>query len=74
MNAPSETDTNTETEARPRFGLMRSREFIMKDAHPFDRDQAGRDKSYDEMYAAYEKIFDQMWTGLQTGGGWTREP
>ena len=44
-------------EARPRFGLMRSREFIMKDAYSFDRDFEGLDKSYDDMYKAYEKIF-----------------
>lgn len=49
--------TKYRDEARPRFGLMRSREFIMKDAYSFDRDQEGLDKSYDEMYAAYEKIF-----------------
>ena len=49
--------TKYRDEARPRFGLMRSREFIMKDAYSFDRDQAGLDKSYDEMYATYEKIF-----------------
>ena len=46
-------------EARPRFGLMRSREFIMKDAYSFDRDYEGLDKSYDIMYEAYEKIFDR---------------
>lgn len=44
-------------EARPRFGLMRSREFIMKDAYSFDKDQEGLDKSYDEMYDAYDRIF-----------------
>lgn len=44
-------------EARPRFGLMRSREFIMKDAYSFDRDQEGLDKSYEDMYNAYDKIF-----------------
>jgi prolyl-tRNA synthetase len=49
--------TKYRDEARPRFGLMRSREFIMKDAYSFDKDQAGLDKSYEEMYAAYEKIF-----------------
>ena len=49
--------TKYRDEARPRFGLMRSREFIMKDAYSFDRDQAGLDKSYDDMYKAYEKIF-----------------
>jgi prolyl-tRNA synthetase len=46
-------------EARPRFGLMRSREFIMKDAYSFDRDEAGLEKSYDIMYEAYERIFDR---------------
>ena len=49
--------TKYRDEARPRFGLMRSREFIMKDAYSFDKDQAGLDKSYEEMYEAYEKIF-----------------
>ena len=44
-------------EARPRFGLMRSREFIMKDAYSFDKDQEGLDKSYDDMYYAYTRIF-----------------
>jgi len=51
--------TKYRDEARPRFGLMRSREFIMKDSYSFDRDQKGLDKSYDEMYNAYEKIFDR---------------
>lgn len=49
--------TKYRDEARPRFGLMRSREFIMKDAYSFDKDQAGLDKSYEDMYATYEKIF-----------------
>ena len=44
-------------EARPRFGLMRSREFIMKDAYSFDCDQEGLDKSYEDMYNAYDRIF-----------------
>lgn len=44
-------------EARPRFGLMRSREFIMKDAYSFDKNQEGLDKSYDDMYDAYTRIF-----------------
>ena len=51
--------TKYRDEARPRFGLMRSREFIMKDAYSFDRDEEGLDKSYEDMYAAYEKIFDR---------------
>ena len=49
--------TKYRDEARPRFGLMRSREFIMKDAYSFDRDQEGLDKSYQEMYDTYERIF-----------------
>ncbi len=44
-------------ERRPRFGLMRSREFIMKDAYSFDRDEAGLDVSYKIMYDAYTRVF-----------------
>lgn len=44
-------------ERRPRFGLMRGREFIMKDAYSFDRDEAGLDASYKSMYDAYTRIF-----------------
>lgn len=44
-------------ERRPRFGLMRGREFIMKDAYSFDRDEAGLDKSYQDMYDTYTNIF-----------------
>lgn len=44
-------------ERRPRFGLMRGREFIMKDAYSFDHDEAGLDKSYQDMYDAYTNIF-----------------
>jgi prolyl-tRNA synthetase len=44
-------------EIRPRFGLMRGREFIMKDAYSFDLDQAGVDAAYDKMYQAYRRIF-----------------
>ncbi len=46
-------------EKRPRFGLMRSREFIMKDAYSFDADDAGLDVSYKKMYDAYSRIFDR---------------
>lgn len=49
--------TKYRDEARPRFGLMRSREFIMKDSYSFDRDQEGLDKSYQDMYEAYDRIF-----------------
>ena len=44
-------------ERRPRFGLMRSREFIMKDLYSFDRDDTGLDISYGKMFEAYTKIF-----------------
>ncbi len=44
-------------EIRPRFGLMRAREFIMKDAYSFDADEEGLEKSYQLMYETYEKIF-----------------
>ena len=49
--------TKYRDEARPRFGLMRSREFIMKDCYSFDVDEAGLDVSYKAMYDAYDKIF-----------------
>ncbi|MBQ1894797.1 MAG: proline--tRNA ligase [Clostridiales bacterium] len=47
-------------EKRPRFGVMRSREFVMKDAYSFDMDEEGLDKSYKTMYDAYRKIFDRL--------------
>ncbi|MDO4203169.1 MAG: proline--tRNA ligase [Selenomonadaceae bacterium] len=47
-------------EIRPRFGLMRGREFIMKDLYSFDKDQAGMDESYKKMYDAYWRIFDRI--------------
>lgn len=47
-------------EIRPRFGLMRSREFVMKDAYSFDVDREGMIKSYENMYDAYCKIFDRV--------------
>ena len=50
-------------ERRPRFGLMRGREFIMKDLYSFDRDEAGLDISYQKMYDAYNNIFRRC--GLQ---------
>lgn len=52
--------TKYRDERRPRFGVIRSREFIMKDAYSFDRDQAGLDASYKNMYDAYCEIFDAM--------------
>ncbi len=55
--------TKYRDEIRPRFGLMRGREFSMKDAYTFDMDQAAALKSYDEMYKAYQRIFNRL--GLQ---------
>ncbi|MBW2016059.1 MAG: proline--tRNA ligase [Deltaproteobacteria bacterium] len=49
--------TKFRDEIRPRFGIMRCREFIMKDAYSFDADEAGADHSYRLMYEAYERIF-----------------
>ncbi|WP_022853443.1 proline--tRNA ligase [Thermodesulfatator atlanticus] len=49
--------TKFRDEIRPRFGLMRGREFIMKDAYSFDADEKGLDKSYQLMYETYERIF-----------------
>jgi prolyl-tRNA synthetase len=49
--------TKFRDEIRPRFGLMRGREFIMKDAYSFDTEEAGLEESYQKMYEAYEKIF-----------------
>ena len=46
-------------EIRPRFGLMRSREFIMKDLYSFDRDVDGMNISYDKMYDAYSRVFER---------------
>ena len=51
-------------EIRPRFGLLRGREFIMKDAYSFDRDEEGMQKSYQIMADAYTKIFERC--GLET--------
>lgn len=52
--------TKFRDERRPRFGLMRGREFIMKDAYSFDRDQAGAKRSYEAMAQAYRRIFDRF--------------
>jgi prolyl-tRNA synthetase len=52
--------TKFRDERRPRFGLMRGREFIMKDAYSFDRDQASAKASYQVMAQAYRKIFDRF--------------
>ena len=47
-------------EPRSRYGLIRTREFVMKDAYTFDKDINGLDKSYDLMFNAYKKIFDRV--------------
>jgi prolyl-tRNA synthetase len=52
--------TKFRDERRPRFGLMRGREFIMKDAYSFDRDEAAAKSSYQVMAAAYRRIFDRF--------------
>ncbi len=56
--------TKYRDERRPRFGVMRSREFVMKDAYTFDRDYEGLNVAYDKMYEAYVKIFARC--GLKT--------
>jgi len=56
--------TKYRDERRPRFGVMRSREFIMKDAYSFDKDQNGLDLVYDKMHDAYVKIFNRC--GIDT--------
>ena len=55
--------TKFRDERRPRFGVMRGREFTMKDAYSFDRDQPGALRSYQVMFEAYKRIFDRF--GLQ---------
>ena len=51
--------TKFRDEIRPRFGLMRGREFVMKDAYSFDVDSEAADGSYDKMYQAYRRIFER---------------
>ena len=52
--------TKYRDEGRPRFGVIRSREFVMKDAYSFDLDQKGLDESYQKMYDAYNRIFTRL--------------
>lgn len=52
--------TKYRDEKRPRFGVIRAREFIMKDAYSFDKDPEGMKESYRQMWEAYEKTFDRM--------------
>ena len=68
-------------ESRPRFGLLRVREFLMKDAYSFDRDEGGMRESYRVMQEAYQRIFDRIGIDLvvveagpgQIGGGVNHE-
>ena len=55
-----QVQTKFRDEIRPRFGVMRSREFIMKDAYSFDIDVAGLEASYQKMHAAYTAIFGRL--------------
>jgi prolyl-tRNA synthetase len=52
--------TKFRDERRPRFGIMRGREFTMKDAYSFDKDAAGATESYQKMFAAYQRIFNRF--------------
>ena len=52
--------TKYRDEGRPRFGVIRSREFVMKDAYSFDLDEKGLDESYQKMYDAYNRIFTRL--------------
>ena len=57
--------TKFRDERRPRFGVMRAREFIMKDAYSFDLNQAGLEKSYQVMHTAYTRIFERLGLGFR---------
>ncbi len=64
--------TKERDEPRPRAGVLRTREFIMKDAYTFDRDRAGLDASYDEHARAYDRIFDRLgleWYSVESDVG-----
>lgn len=52
--------TKFRDEPRPRYGLIRVREFVMKDAYSFDKDLEGLDKSYEKVFNAYKRIFDRI--------------
>ncbi|MBC7229155.1 MAG: proline--tRNA ligase [Actinobacteria bacterium] len=64
--------TKFRDEIRPRFGLLRGREFIMKDAYSFDRDEEGMRRSYREMYDAYARVFTRCgcaWRAVEAATG-----
>jgi prolyl-tRNA synthetase len=58
--------TKFRDEIRPRFGLIRACEFIMKDAYSFDTDESGLDNNYKAMFAAYKRIFDRCGLNILT--------
>src|SRR5690606_4919168 len=55
-----QVQTKFRDEIRPRFGVMRAREFLMKDAYSFDIDEAGMQRSYERMVEAYNRIFTRL--------------
>src|SRR5690606_31043778 len=55
-----QVQTKFRDEIRPRFGVMRAREFLMKDAYSFDIDEAGMQRSYERMVEAYKRIFTRL--------------
>ncbi|MGQ9602905.1 MAG: proline--tRNA ligase [bacterium] len=57
--------TKFRDEHRPRFGVMRAREFIMKDAYSFHRDEASLDQTYQDMYQAYTRVFKRCGLGFE---------
>lgn len=64
--------TKFRDERRPRFGLLRTREFVMKDAYSFDTDWAGLDVTYQRMYEAYTRIFTRLelnYRAVEADGG-----
>jgi prolyl-tRNA synthetase len=64
--------TKERDEPRPRAGVLRTREFIMKDAYTFDRDRAGLDESYEKHARAYDRIFDRLgleWYSVESDVG-----
>ena len=58
-------NTKFRDEIRPRFGVMRAREFLMKDAYSFHVDDASLDREYDNMYATYGRIFSRLGLGFR---------
>ena len=61
--------TKFRDEPRPKSGLLRVRQFIMKDSYSFDMDQAGLDAAYDKHYKAYRRIFDRCGLEYVVGRG-----